>query len=418
MLFAGAACAAAMQFRHLARCSSSSVIHGSRMRDIFVALLSAGSMARSVSLAAILYILRSSSSSELSSVKLWRLFLLDAVPSFLFLTAYSLVVLFWAQVFYATILVAADSLRTFFFAANSLVVIAFIAVTLLVKDPQRFNAVIGLLIGASYVVVGGFFAYYGVQVAGQLSADARHTRTRTSLVRRIVLLSVVCPLLFEIRGIVCIGCVVNTSLAEDVNKATPLTPWGWDAIIYLVTEFLPVFLILQVFSPPSYYNADAELTAATTTQQQYSTPLLDSSFVDSFRARQWYCSGRPAGGGGALIGSIPAVAHAAPSQSSSIPNEDDDDEEDRPYRSNIYHIGQSSRTLYATDEPKRKTTQKQKRRIVESSVRGEWPPSSRRFSWDSRYDNDYGENTATAAASQALSSGERRRYRDKFFIRR
>lgn len=219
---------------------------GSRMRRNFVLGFAAASLTRCVALAmdlalrerALPFITDHLSKSQV----LWVGDLLGLLPSAVFLSAFSIVILFWAQLYYTTAIVPMPLLDCTFVCINISVYLVLGAValcTFLLQAYEQFWLYTTCVIGALDVVVAGALLYYGLLVVSELSEASKHSLPGRRLGFRVGLLSVFCSVMLLARG--------ASYIAWDVLQRRP--PASLDVALSLVGEWLPMVVALITLNP-------------------------------------------------------------------------------------------------------------------------------------------------------------------------
>ncbi|KAF4736108.1 hypothetical protein FOZ63_026103, partial [Perkinsus olseni] len=143
------------------------------------------------------------------------------------------------QVYYAAVLVSHPLLRPVCIFINIAVYIYF---------------VVGLL----YITCSILFFYYGLQVSGQLRDRSRRQLSGSarqlgqsrnkSVINRVLVLTLTCPLIFLLRGMS--GVLYGVGLIKTVCPPS-IDRQAWDSMVFFLTEWIPSVLILFVFWPAS-----------------------------------------------------------------------------------------------------------------------------------------------------------------------
>jgi hypothetical protein len=185
------------------------------------------------------------------SVRTWVRDFLMSLPTLFFLSTYSVVILFWAQVYYASVLVSFPLLKPIVVFINISVYVVFTVIaclTLLLMAWEEFRQYLFFLLGILFIFCGINFFYYGVKVAAQLSERNKQLSRKSRIIRRVIVLTSSVPVILLARGIYC--------LLVGLGFLTGSPPWNlsklsWDALNVFVTEFIPSVLMLSVFWPGS-----------------------------------------------------------------------------------------------------------------------------------------------------------------------
>ncbi|KAF4678331.1 hypothetical protein FOL47_000060 [Perkinsus chesapeaki] len=239
---------------------------GSRTRRLFLIGLCIANLARAISMV-IDAIVHNEVREHIweHSVQGWTNYVLMVFPSLLFLSTYSVVVLFWAQVYYAAILVSYPLLRPVCIFINIAVYGVFLivsVVTFLLKAWYQYSQYIFFIVGLLYIICALFFFYYGIQVASQLKTRSRRQRSyggvspseasrNHAVLTRVLLLTLTCPLIFLVRGMLSLLYGVGVLPTYGPSSVDRL---AWDSLVYCITEWVPSLLIVIVFWPSSRPN--------------------------------------------------------------------------------------------------------------------------------------------------------------------
>eukprot|EP01055_Gregarina_sp_Pseudo9_P000523 Gregarina_sp_Pseudo_9__522@NODE_1335_length_1679_cov_13_101220_g1248_i0_p1_GENE_NODE_1335_length_1679_cov_13_101220_g1248_i0NODE_1335_length_1679_cov_13_101220_g1248_i0_p1_ORF_typecomplete_len371_score20_61DUF1084/PF06454_11/9_7e29_NODE_1335_length_1679_cov_13_101220_g1248_i0381150 len=256
-------------FRPSSQSQSSVSFTGEKTRAFFIIFLSIANFVRTLSLL-FLFLNPSTYSQPLLLPKdagdvatidpaVWTHSLLLGLPSVLYLSAYSIIILFWAQVYITARYVNASGLRPCFGFLNVAIYLVLIVVALLTKLLNaylEFRLYMALLVGVLYTVSAAAFCFFGFRVAFQFSGDSvdREQDTRkAAVVRRILGLSIFCPILFMLRGL--FDFAVGLQLLPSQGHWGGQLSITWEALIILLSEWVPAALILFSFFPPSHLAA-------------------------------------------------------------------------------------------------------------------------------------------------------------------
>ncbi|KAL8437798.1 hypothetical protein ACSSS7_000679 [Eimeria intestinalis] len=159
----------------------------------------------------------------------WLVYLFDSLPSLIFCSAVSLVVLFWARIYYAANLVAYP-LFSRMHAVSSVVLFASyafcVSVAVLLQAKRAACAFLQGLEALIFGVEALAFLVYGLKVARKVSERGKSPSRKTSIVRRGAT-----PPLHPLRP-------------SPPGVVSPLVRAGQ---IYFLTEWVPTLLILLTF---------------------------------------------------------------------------------------------------------------------------------------------------------------------------
>eukprot|EP00929_Paragymnodinium_shiwhaense_P117484 TRINITY_DN8810_c0_g1_i1.p1 TRINITY_DN8810_c0_g1~~TRINITY_DN8810_c0_g1_i1.p1 ORF type:complete len:330 (+),score=31.82 TRINITY_DN8810_c0_g1_i1:79-1068(+) len=134
----------------------------------------------------------------------WTLELVEMFPGVLFLSAFSVIVMFWAQLHYTTIMVSLPLMDCLFVCINVAAYVLLLAIalcTLLLKVYAYVRTYIACVLGGLHVVLALSLFYYGLVVLSELSETSRKKLPGKRLGLRVALLSVVCPAGLFARGV-------------------------------------------------------------------------------------------------------------------------------------------------------------------------------------------------------------------------
>lgn len=240
---------------------------GLQMRQYLVVLLLVASLARCASL---LLDLTVTSKRD----HRWLVDVCGVLPDMLFLSAFSVVVLFLAQLHYTTTIVTVPLLGKAVVAANAicyLVVVAIATAVLELGAPGSLRKYLMCFVGDLNILLAAALMYYGITVGLELAETARKQLPNKRLTCRIKALSVACPLAFVARGVWYL--LVGLSLVED-------TP-GLSLALCILGEWAPCVLTLAMIGSlpkedsarnPSLSFGDSTDSEAPLLQNEHATP--------------------------------------------------------------------------------------------------------------------------------------------------
>lgn len=251
-------------------------VAGGETRLLFMGMLSCSNVARAVTLC--IEAVTQQDHQLQRSVRTWVRDFLMSLPTLFFLSTYSVVVLFWAQVYYASVLVSFPLLKPIVVFINiaAYVVFAVIAcLTLLLMAWTEFRQYLYFLLGSLFILCSLNFFYYGVKVSAQLLDRNKQLTRKSRIIRRVVILTATVPLILFVKGVYCTGMGLGLfSMAAPFR----MSRLAWDCTNFFVTEFVPSVLMLLVFWPGSpradaYEPPSSLLTSKEATSLQ--SPLLE-----------------------------------------------------------------------------------------------------------------------------------------------
>eukprot|EP01053_Blabericola_migrator_P001513 Blabericola_migrator_1__1512@NODE_139_length_13119_cov_94_960389_g121_i0_p10_GENE_NODE_139_length_13119_cov_94_960389_g121_i0NODE_139_length_13119_cov_94_960389_g121_i0_p10_ORF_typecomplete_len193_score16_68DUF1084/PF06454_11/1_9e09_NODE_139_length_13119_cov_94_960389_g121_i028863464 len=136
-----------------------------------------------------------------------------------------------------------------------------------------------LLVGLLYTISAIAFCFFGFRVAFQFSGDSidRDQDTRkAAVVRRLLGLSIICPLLFQLRGL--FDFAVGFQVLPYEGRWAGQLPVTWEALIVFLSEWVPAAMVLFSFFPPNNAAVKRYMqNVATAHQGNLTSPLLGTS---------------------------------------------------------------------------------------------------------------------------------------------
>lgn len=187
-------------------------------------------------------------------VKILRVILLE-VPGLLFFSTYTLLVLFWAEIYYQARSVPTTKLRPGFLLING--VIYFVQILIWLCDwLTGYNAVIQIMARIFFAVVSCFaafgFALYGGRLFLMLRRFPLESKGRQKKLQEVGLITGICFSCFMIRTI-----VVAISVFNEIADLEVLNHPLLNLIYYMVVEILPSGLVLFILRklPPKRMSA-------------------------------------------------------------------------------------------------------------------------------------------------------------------
>jgi hypothetical protein len=255
-------------------------VAGGETRLLFMGLLALSNISRAISLCIEAFTQQDKQIQK--SVRTWVRDFVMSLPTLFFLTTYSVVILFWAQVYYASVLVSFPLLKPIVVFINIAAYVVFSVIaclTLLLMAWTEFRQYLYFLLGVLFVFCGFNFFYYGVKVSAQLLDRNKQLSRKTRIIRRVIVLTSTVPIILLVKGIYC--------TAVGLGFLSTTAPWGlsrlsWDCSNFLVTELIPSILMLFVFWPGSpradaYEPPSSLLTSREGTLQSLESPLIQQA---------------------------------------------------------------------------------------------------------------------------------------------
>ncbi|KAH8581628.1 uncharacterized protein ELE39_001758 [Cryptosporidium sp. chipmunk genotype I] len=185
-----------------------------------------------------------------TNIEEWSLDLLRTLPSLVYLSSYSVVVLFWAHVYYTSILISTPQMVSFFIVINTIIYGLYIigVVISLFSNIFSFVTFSTFLLTVSYISISISMLYYGIKVVSHLTRRAASgTILRYNVIQRVLFLTIFCPVLLFIRGVISgvqfIYSVVGVPIYFKLLDKTPIG----DSLIFILTELFPSIVIVVSF---------------------------------------------------------------------------------------------------------------------------------------------------------------------------
>jgi len=255
---------------------------GGETRLVFMGLLALSNFARAISLC--VEVITQQDRQLQRSVRTWVRDFLMSIPTLFFLTTYSVVILFWAQVYYASVLVSFPLLKPIVVFLNIAAYVVFSVIaclTLLLMAWAEFRQYLYFLLGVLFFACAIYFFYFGIKVSAQLLDRNKQLSRKSRIVRRVLVLTSTVPLVLFLKGLYCTGVGLGfLSISAPWN----LSRLSWDCVNFFVSEFVPSLLMLCVFWPGSpkadehYDPIPSSLISSSkqeeTTLQSLQSPLL------------------------------------------------------------------------------------------------------------------------------------------------
>lgn len=233
--------------------SVSSISHRTRVCFILLCLLANVTRTVSIIILDLTWPIVNEYSSILQNetkIEEWSLDLLRTLPSLVYLSSYSVVVLFWAHVYYTSILISTPQIVSFFILINTVIYGLYISgmVISLFSNLLSFVTFSMFLLTISYIAISISMLYYGIKVVSHLTRRAASgTILRYNVIQRVLFLTVFCPALLFIKGVISgVQCIYSIAGVPVHFKILDKTPVG-DSVIFILTELLPSIVIVVSF---------------------------------------------------------------------------------------------------------------------------------------------------------------------------
>lgn len=187
------------------------------------------------------------------NIKIFSVVLLD-FPALLFFSTYTLLVLFWAEIYHQARSLPTDKLRPGFLSMN--VVIYVLQLIIWVYEWLSYNAV-SLAVARLFFAVVSFFAALGFLLYGgrlflMLRRFPLESKGRRKKLREVGFVTGICFMCFIIRTVVVAASAFDANVDLDVLDHPVL-----NLIYYLLVEILPSALVLFILRklPPKRLSA-------------------------------------------------------------------------------------------------------------------------------------------------------------------
>ncbi|KOB58392.1 hypothetical protein PFHG_00135 [Plasmodium falciparum HB3] len=237
---------------------SSSNLTGENTRNFLFFFLFICHISRIISLIILTFLDIKYNSIDYSKVILYPYYyfyltLLKAFPTYLFLSSFTIIILFWSQVYYASVLVSSPHLQTLYIFLNVLVYainVILASLAYFVKayfDYIYYNYIIESIV--DYIIASAFL-YYGVKVTNKLKEKSKGLARKDNIVK---------------RGLYSFWCFIKDMKFYSSFFDLPTC----DAIIYFLSECVPSILIIYTFQPSKEKSA---------MDFKYTTPLCSETF--------------------------------------------------------------------------------------------------------------------------------------------
>ncbi|EAA17404.1 putative cell division protein [Plasmodium yoelii yoelii] len=153
------------------------------------------------------------------------LILLKTIPTYFFLSSFTIIILFWSQVYYSSMLVTSQHLKSYYIYINFsgyIINLLFAIIEYLLssfKNYIYFNFIFESLVDYSIAIS---FLYYGVKILS---------------------LAIVMFVILSLKGLYSFWCFTNDG---ELYKAQYDVP-TYDALIYFISECIPSIFIIYTF---------------------------------------------------------------------------------------------------------------------------------------------------------------------------
>ncbi|CDU17489.1 conserved protein, unknown function [Plasmodium yoelii] len=196
------------------------------------------------------------------------LILLKTIPTYFFLSSFTIIILFWSQVYYSSMLVTSQHLKSYYIYINFsgyIINLLFAIIEYLLssfKNYIYFNFIFESLVDYSIAIS---FLYYGVKVTSKLKEKNKGISQKSRITQRILSLAIVMFVILSLKGLYSFWCFTNDG---ELYKAQYDVP-TYDALIYFISECIPSIFIIYTFQS----NKDKNPMSF-----EYATPLCSQVF--------------------------------------------------------------------------------------------------------------------------------------------
>ncbi|KMT12687.1 hypothetical protein BVRB_4g087850 [Beta vulgaris subsp. vulgaris] len=174
--------------------------------------------------------------------KVLMLVLLD-FPGLLFFTTYTLLVLFWAEIYYQAKSLPTDKLRTWYIAVNCIIYViqALIWIFLWIHDNSSLDNIGQIFIAVTSIIAASGFLVYGGRLFFMLRRFPIESKGRRKKLHEVGSVTAICFTCFLIRCFMVILSAFDADASLEVLDHPIL-----DLIYYMVVEILPSVLVLFI----------------------------------------------------------------------------------------------------------------------------------------------------------------------------
>ncbi|KAL9236625.1 hypothetical protein vseg_011269 [Gypsophila vaccaria] len=185
--------------------------------------------------------------------KVLGLVLLD-LPGLLFFSTYTLLVLFWAQIYHQARSLPADNLKLFYIVFNAGIYLIQIGIWIFLwlDDSRTVDSSARIFVAAVSLVAAIGFLVYGGRLFVMLRQYPIESRGRTKKLYEVGSVTAICFTCFFIRCIVVCLSAIDADASLDVLNHPIL-----DFFYYMIVEILPSGLVLFILRklPPKRMSA-------------------------------------------------------------------------------------------------------------------------------------------------------------------
>mmetsp|Transcript_22767 Transcript_22767/g.44719 ORF Transcript_22767/g.44719 Transcript_22767/m.44719 type:complete len:385 (-) Transcript_22767:796-1950(-) len=189
---------------------------------------------------------------ECQHLACWAISMIHGVPDMLFMSMYSLLTMFWAQLYYAAWGISYASLRPGFVVANVLLYTIYVAIALISLIEARYRLLhfyMDCLLGGAYLISSVVMIYYGYRVFSQLrskvlSLGGQEFPGRKMILRRVIILCIVCGSTLLLHAVYCVAAL--TVFDDRFGYPSKIGTHAFDALSYSIFELIPALVVLML----------------------------------------------------------------------------------------------------------------------------------------------------------------------------
>ncbi|KAL0231876.1 hypothetical protein GEMRC1_011280 [Eukaryota sp. GEM-RC1] len=235
-----------------------------RSRILFYAFLAVACLSRFLIISQQVYLYHQVEEVEPQS---WEYRWIHLLPILFFLSAFSVIVVFFSRLYHATQSQQTDLMSTFYFYLNSIVYVAFILISVFTFSNQPdsikmnlFKRLSFICFAISFFVSAASLLFYGRRISLSLS-NAVFFRggldPKTFLKRRCLALMIVIGTVFFGRGIY---FTIESTLQSEIRPSF-IPDLIWETIYFMIFECIPSVICCHLLNAkPKTQNKDALLT--------------------------------------------------------------------------------------------------------------------------------------------------------------
>ena len=217
-------------------------------RRVFHLLLFVANLSRAIALI-VEVLLRDSLSKE----DAWFMSLAHAFPDLAFLSTYSFLVLFFAQLYYSSQGRVVANLHSYFFCANASVYLLCVVIAIYTGPTgssrfAQFRLILEYVLGSIFAISGLGILYYGCNIIKELErkTGAVVYPEQQAVIRRVRIVCLLCVTLFLCRAIYGIAFAARASTDMGYPRGWQRERYLVDGIEYTLVELIPSVVILCV----------------------------------------------------------------------------------------------------------------------------------------------------------------------------